>query len=194
MNDTAIDALLSKNKHKTTDAKNTQQHGGVTHGGRTTRPEVTTDTKDTQERGGVAHGGCTLRPQVTTDTDNTQQCGGVAHGGHDGAAVEGATTEALGTTRPDVFELTGNTKEIEDSNIKKNTRESYVRRLTYFIAVLFDHGFRRCLNYVSQLVVADAKNRRSTGRTKKYRINFRGLCKVNLGYMKRRDRNLPINL
>ena len=133
MNDTAVDALLANNNNKMTDANNTQQRGGV------------------------------------------------AHGGHDGAAVEGATIAALGTTRPDVFDLTGNTQDVEDSYIKTKTCESYVRTLTDFIAVLFINGFWRCLNLVSQLVVADAKDRRSTGRTKKYRINFRGIFKVMLG-------------
>ena len=66
--------------------------------------------------------------------------------------------------------------------------------LTYLIAVLFDHGFRRFLNSFSQLVVADANDRRSTGRAKKYRINFRGLCKVKLGNKNRKEKNLPIKL
>ena len=70
-----------------------------------------------QQRGGVIHGGRTARPEVTTNADNMQKCGGVVHGGHDGAAVEGATTAALGTTRPDVFDLTGNTHDAEDSHI-----------------------------------------------------------------------------
>ena len=52
-----------------------------------------------------------------TDAKNTQQRGGVAHGGHNGAAVGGATTAALGTTRTDVFDLIGNTQEVEDSHI-----------------------------------------------------------------------------
>ena len=143
MNDTAVDALLANNNNKTTAANNMQEHGGVAHGGRTMRPEVMNDANDTQERGGVAHGG------------------------HDGSAVEGATTAALGTTRTDVFDLTENTQDVEDSHIQKKTRELYVRTLTDFISVLFDHGFRRCLNFVPQLVVADAKDRKSTGRTKK---------------------------
>ena len=57
-------------------------------------------------------------------------------------------------------------------------RERTNIRFTDFTAVLFDHGFRRCLDLVSQLVVADAKDMGSNGRTKKYRINFRILCKV----------------
>ena len=95
MNDTAVDALLANNNNKTTDSNNTQQRDGVAHGGRTTRPEV------------------------TTDANNTQQRGGVAHGGHDGAAVEGATTAELGKMRPDVFNLTGNTQDVEESHIKR---------------------------------------------------------------------------
>ena len=165
MDDTDVDALLANNNNKTTDANNTQQRSGVAHGGCTTRPEVTTDADDMQECGGVVHGGRTTCTEVTTNTGNTQQRGGVAHGGHDGAAVEGTKTAALGTTRPDVFNLTGNTKNFEDNHIKK-TRELYVRTLTYFIAVLFDHGFRRCLKFVLQLAVADVKDRRSTGRKK----------------------------
>ena len=62
----------------------------------------------------------------------------------------------------------------KDNHIK-NTHKSYFHTLIDFIAVLFDHGFRRCLHFVSQLVVADAKKRKSTDRTKKYRINFMGL-------------------
>ena len=114
---TAVNALLANNNNKTTDANNMQQRVGVAHGGRTTRPEVTTDSNNTQEREGVAHGGRMMRPKVTTGTDNTQQCGGVAHGGHDCAAVEGATTAALGTTRTNVFDLTGNTQDVEYSHI-----------------------------------------------------------------------------
>ena len=143
MNNTAVNALLANNNNKTTDANNMQERGDVVHGGRTTRPEVTTgaddtqkrggvlrgghttrpevtaDVNDTQERGGISHGGRMACPEVTTDADNTQQRGGVAHGGHDGAADEGATTAALGTTRPDFFDLTGNTQDVEDSHIKK---------------------------------------------------------------------------
>ena len=44
------------------------------------------------------------------------------------------------------------------------------------------------------MVVADAKDRRSTGRTKNYRINFRDLCKVKLVEMNRRDKNPSIKL
>ena len=66
--------------------------------------------------------------------------------------------------------------------------------LIYFIAILFDHGFRRCLNFVSQLVVVDVQDRRSTGRTKKCRIHFRGLCKVNLVEMNRRNKSPPTKL
>ena len=82
-------------------------------------------------------------------------------------------------------------QDIKDSHIQKKTHELYVRMLTDFIAVLFDHGFRRCLNFVSQLVVADVKDKRSTVRTKQYRINVRCLCKVNLGKTNRRDKNPP---
>ena len=112
MNDTSVDALLANNNNKTTNTHNTQQCGGFAHGGRTTRPEVTTDANDTQERGSVSHGGRTTRPKVTTDANNTQQRDGVAHGGHDGAAVEGTTTAALGTTHLSVFDLTGSTKDV----------------------------------------------------------------------------------
>ena len=194
MNDTVVDAIRSNNNNKMTDANNMQQRGSVAHGGRTTCPEVTTEADDMQERGGVAHGGRTTRPEVTTDANNTQQNFGVANGGHYVSSVEGDTTAALGTTRPDVFDLTGNMQDVEYSHIQKKNRELYVRTLTYFISVLFDHGFGRFLNFVSQLVVADAKYRRSTGRTRKYRINFRGLCKVKLGEMNRRDKNPPIKL
>ena len=55
------------------------------------------------------------------EANNTQQLSAVAHGGHDGADLEGATTAALGTTRPGVFGLTGNTQDVEDSHIKKYT-------------------------------------------------------------------------
>ena len=150
----------------TTDANNTQQRGGVAHGGFTTPPDVTTNADDTQQRGGVVHGVRTTRPKVTTYADNMQQRDGVVQGVHYGSDVEGATTAALGTTRPDVFNLTGNTQDVEDSHIQKNTRESYVRMLTYLIAVLFDHGFRRFLNSFSQLVVADVKDRGITVRKK----------------------------
>ena len=81
-----------------------------------------------------------MRPEVTTDANNTKHRSGVAHGGHDDAAVEGSTTAALGTTRPGVFDLTGNTQDVKDSHIQKNTRESYVRTLTDSIDILFDHG------------------------------------------------------
>ena len=85
-----------------------------------THPEVITNADDMQERGSVVHGGCMTRPEVTTDVDNMQQHDGVAHGGHDGAAVEGATKSALGTTCTDFFGLTGNTQDVEDSHIKKD--------------------------------------------------------------------------
>ena len=93
-----------------------------------------------------------------------------------------------------VFDLTGKKQDVKDSHIQKKSREFYVRTLTDSIAVLFDHSFRRCLNLVSQLVVADTKDRRSTGITEKYRINFRGICKVKLVDMNRRDKNTPIKL
>ena len=50
------------------------------------------------------------------------------------------------------------------------------------------------MNFVSQLGVADEEDRKRTGRTKKYRINFRGICKVKLGDMNKSNKNLPINL
>ena len=50
------------------------------------------------------------------------------------------------------------------------------------------------MNFVSQLGVADEEDRKRTGRTKKYRINFRGICKVKLGDMNRRDKNPLIKL
>ena len=112
MNNTTIDVLLANNKSKTTDANNKQQRGNVAHGGRTTHPKVMTDADDTQEHGGVVHGGRTTLPEITTDADNMQQSGGVAHGGHDGAAFEGSTTAALGTTCTDIFDQTGNTQEV----------------------------------------------------------------------------------
>ena len=141
MNDTAADALLANNNNKTTNAKNTQQYGRVAYGGRKTRLKVTNDANDTQERGGVAHGGFMTRQEVTADADdtqerggaahhgrttclevttdanNTQQCGVFAHDVHYGDVVEVSTTASLGTTRPDVFDLTGNTLDDEDSHI-----------------------------------------------------------------------------
>ena len=47
MNYTATDALLANNNNKRTNTNKTQQHIGVTDGGRTTHPEVTTDAKNT---------------------------------------------------------------------------------------------------------------------------------------------------
>ena len=47
MNDTAVDALLANNNNKTTNTNNTQQHIGVTDGGRTNHPEVKTEAKNT---------------------------------------------------------------------------------------------------------------------------------------------------
>ena len=70
-----------------------------------------------QERVGVAHGGRTKLPEDTTDAEDTQERGGVAHGGQNGAAVEGDTTAALGKTRPDYFDLTGNKQDVKDSHI-----------------------------------------------------------------------------
>ena len=123
-----------------TDADDTQERGGIAHGVCTTRPEVMTDTDNMKERGGVAHGGRATRSEVTTDANNTQERGGVAHGGHYGAVVEGDTTAALGTTRTDVFDLTGNTQDVKYSHIKK--------RPVNYTSVRSQISFPSCLTMV----------------------------------------------